>query len=98
MQCGVTRSTGVHLRLQQRPDGATRDVGLQNGRAALALLRILAGELAAGEIVSLGDFICQPAVHQGAASKPKLFAPGSVFKLVSQYLIQAGGREVIAPE
>lgn len=71
---------------------------IQYGGTALALHGFLARELAAGEVVFLADFVRQAAVHQCSASKPELLAPGAVFNLVSEYLFQGRGREVIAPK
>ena len=74
---------------QQRSNEGARDLGIENGRPALALFDVLACELTVGQIVILGNLVGQPFVHKFIAPKAELFAPGPVFELVSQNLVEA---------
>ena len=77
--------------LKQRPDSATADLGVEDGRPALAFFDFLARELAVGQIVVLSYFIRQPFVDECIASKPEFLAPSPVFELVFQNVFQSHG-------
>ena len=83
--------------MQEGFRGGASDPRIEYRGAALALLGFLAGDIPIGEVVGLGDFVRQPLVHQLAASKAELLAPGAVFELVLQDLFEAEGGEIIAP-